>query len=582
MIGSGLSRNLFKESSMRTNLRSGLLLACTALFAAPTLAQEEPRGDRPGFRGERGERGQRGQRGQRERGAEGRRGGQGEGEARPFGGVQRGEVRGNGRDRGAGGMFGGLPRWSTEPDFLRRDLRLVDDMLLVADEQLPMVEAFLADYEEGFQKAREEIQAKLRELRDANRPPEPSAEEQEEMRSMGTELREKMRAMRMMMSGNRELVDAEAAELEELRSEIEAMRAKFQEMRMERMPEQDQIAEIARQASALRKEWLRKRASLEAEFTESLQVILSEEQLTLWDPFRRQVRRDRALPRGVLSGESLDVNTVVREFEASEAAAEALLAWEIELDKNLIDRDNTMMEIDLDALVATLDNDDKAARDAARTESKVRRDVRDANLEAIDSIGSLLGEQGDEFRLAAWKKAFPRVYRQTSFERALDAVRKIEGIDPLVLETVDRLETDFLAQLAELHEEARDATLKQELEQFEERFNQMRDRMNGERQRSDRDPTELDEIRERLRELEADSRETLEGMLTPEEIAQLPRAGDRRGGPRNDEQRGDMRQRIIERFDSNGDGELDASERENAMREMRNRRGNPERGIPGE
>ena len=71
-------------------------------------------------------------------------------------------------------------------------------------------------------------------------------------------------------------------------------------------------------------------------------------------------------------------------------------------------------------------------------------------------------------------------------------------------------------------------------------------------------------------------------MLTPEEIAQLPRSGDRRGGPRNDEQRGDMRQRIIERFDSNGDGELDASERENAMREMRNRRGNPERGIPAE
>ena len=181
MNKAGLSRTLFKEPNMQIKLRSGLLLACTAFLAAPTLAQEEPRGDRPGFRGERGERGQRGQRG---RGAEGRRGGQAEG-------GQRGEARGNGRDRGAGGMFGGLPRWSTEPDFLRRDLRLVDDMLLVADEQLPMVEAFLADYEEGFQKAREEIQAKLRELREANRPPEPSPEEQEEMRAMGTELREK-------------------------------------------------------------------------------------------------------------------------------------------------------------------------------------------------------------------------------------------------------------------------------------------------------------------------------------------------------------------------------------------------------
>ena len=139
---------------MQIKLRSGLLLACTAFLAAPTLAQEEPRGDRPGFRGERGERGQRGQRG---RGAEGRRAGQAEG-------GQRGEARGNGRDRGAGGMFGGLPPLEHRARFPRRDLRLVDDMLLVADEQLPMVEAFLADYEEGFQKAREEIQAKLREL----------------------------------------------------------------------------------------------------------------------------------------------------------------------------------------------------------------------------------------------------------------------------------------------------------------------------------------------------------------------------------------------------------------------------------
>ena len=209
-------------------------------------------------------------------------------------------------------------------------------------------------------------------------------------------------------------------------------------------------------------------------------MILNEEQLTLWDPFtaaKSGVIED--LAQGVLSGESLDVNTVVREFDASEAAAEALLAWEIELDKTLIDRDNTMMEIDLDTLVATLENDDKAARDAARSESKVRRDVRDANLEAIDSIAELMGEQGDDFRLAAWQKAFPRVYRQTSFERAIRAVREMEGVDPLVLETVDRLEADFLVQLADIHEEARDAMVKQEEGQFERRFEQMRERMEG-------------------------------------------------------------------------------------------------------
>ena len=62
----------------------------------------------------------------------------------------------------------------------------------------------------------------------------------------------------------------------------------------------------------------------------------------------------------MLSGESLDVNTVVREFVTSEAAAEAAAGLGVELDKTLIERDNTMMEIDLDALVATLENDDKA------------------------------------------------------------------------------------------------------------------------------------------------------------------------------------------------------------------------------
>ena len=40
-----------------------------------------------------------------------------------------------------------------------------------------------------------------------------------------------------------------------------------------------------------------------------------------------------------------------------------------------------------------------------------------------------------------------------------------------------------------------------------------------------------------------------------------------------------MRSQIIERFDANGDGELDASEREAAMKEMRERRGGTPRGA---
>ena len=38
--------------------------------------------------------------------------------------------------------------------------------------------------------------------------------------------------------------------------------------------------------------------------------------------------------------------------------------------------------------------------------NKVRRDVRDANLEAINSIAELMGEKANDFRLAA---SFPGV-----------------------------------------------------------------------------------------------------------------------------------------------------------------------------
>ena len=55
----------------------------------------------------------------------------------------------------------------------------------------------------------------------------------------------------------------------------------------------------------------------------------------------------------------------------------------------------------------------------------------------------------------------------------------MEGVDPLVLETLDRLEADFLVQLADIQEEARQAMVKQEEGQFERRFEQMRERMEG-------------------------------------------------------------------------------------------------------
>ena len=89
---------------------------------------------------------------------------------------------------------------------------------------------------------------------------------------------------------------------------------------------------------------------------------------------------------------------------------------------------------------------------------------------------------------------------------------------------------------------------------------EMRERMEGNGRRPERQESELDEVMAELRELETESRETLEKMLTEEQIAQLPRGNRQRGRERGDRAGGGvMRQQIIERFDANQDGELDAS-----------------------
>ena len=57
----------------------------------------------------------------------------------------------------------------------------------------------------------------------------------------------------------------------------------------------------------------------------------------------------------------------------------------------------------------------------------------------------------------------------------------------LVLGFLDRLEADFLTQLADIQEEARQAMVKQEEGQFERRFEQMRERMEGSGRRPERE-----------------------------------------------------------------------------------------------
>ena len=61
--------------------------------------------------------------------------------------------------------------------------------------------------------------------------------------------------------------------------------------------------------------WIQEKARLKQRFVENLRSVLSDEQQERWPKLERAMRREKELPRGLLSGESVDLRQVSRECE---------------------------------------------------------------------------------------------------------------------------------------------------------------------------------------------------------------------------------------------------------------------------
>lgn len=93
--------------------------------------------------------------------------------------------------------------------------------------------------------------------------------------------------------------------------------------------------------------WIQEKARLKQRFVENLRSVLSDEQQERWPKLERAMRREKELPRGLLSGESVDLRQVSRECEVPPdvmiANKEVLDQYEIGLDAALLARANQLL-----------------------------------------------------------------------------------------------------------------------------------------------------------------------------------------------------------------------------------------------
>ena len=485
---------------------------------------------------------------------------------------------------GAGGMT---------PDYMLRDLQRFVVAFELSDEQVVIVEQILRDYDESFREASDSSQDGIgnsfRSMRgDEN---DPAREARQKLREESNALREKLNSANNLgdEAGMKELRDRLTQQIESIRDE----------MRQQRVDEwqspqrQTAIEEVA----LLMQDQLRLKQQMREEFEGDLVAVLTEEQLLLWPSLQRQLIRDRLLPRGRLSGEATDIMSLLEQQEYQEEVLAllqpAIQEWDINVTDALVARDDHLVENQGSLMAAMRTMDTSSGIDVLKMQGRLAETVRYVNDTAVQNILAMLPEDKvNQFDAIAKQTSYPRIYRQSRTDRAYEAALELEGLEPETMQAIMDLQDSMENEIAIVNEQILAATHGWEAKEQVERMERFAQRMTG--GSSERQENPMQQAEENKRTIEDTYLELLRGLLTEEQIEELGglekrtsredrgrNRGDRESGrDRGGNNRGfeGGREEFLQRFDTDGDGEISESEREGIREHFR---GGGQRGGQG-
>ncbi len=500
-----------------------------------------------------------------------------------------------GRGNRGGGMrgMGGMREIQEllQPDFSRRDMPLFAEQLQLDDGQKAIIEALIEDYEDGFGGGSEAVQA---DLMDLGRSMMQSFMGGGAMGDMRERMRERFGAVRAEL----EEMEANGQPLSEeerrafFRERMEGMQ---QEMMQEAMDSGafDEARGVMTEMLDILEDWVATRSTLRDAFVGDVQIQLSDDQLVLWPAFERFLTREKSLPRGRLSGEEVNLFAVVDGAELSDAAYDALESifdqYEVDLHTALMARDRYLLSSAPQLFKAMRDGDVKDAERILKQQLQYREAVRDVNDRYRANFTAAITDEAEKALLdaAILEAAYERVYRPTWAHRAFEAALQLDGLEPDTQQAIADLQVAFLAEISGINRTLMSALRESEADRQVEEGTRMVAVMSGDLSQGmpfgpgGRGPRggEDDPFREGMdRRGDAEERyvEQLRAMLTPEQQEAIP---ERRGGGGRGGQGGpgggnaDRRAEMIQRFDTNGDGELNEEERRAMFESFRNRGG---------
>jgi hypothetical protein len=410
-----------------------------------------------------------------------------------------------------------------EPDFLRRDLTIIDEDLDLDEVRGPIVESLLLDYEAAFAAA---VEATLERLGEEHPELLEEAANAGKRRKRLAELRDEMLRVRGEMARSRSGrslangrgLDASTTPASKRLNEISA---EIRELAVD-VPTGERLQLLIDAYEILSGPWRRQRETLRAEFVAGLLSSLSESQQRQWPATERTLRRQRSLGRGRYSGESVDLLVMAREMNLPvEGEPGARLdRYTIELDEAIVARDRQLDDNRFDLVQAVAAGDAERAATLQTREIDCRVAIRSVNERCVEDI-ALIYEEADRTRLAAavrkdyLHRAFRRIFRRDDIDEEFAAVRQRTDLPEETLLVIHRMEAEYVVELDRFNGRLVDLTRKQEPLEQAERLQRRVARLTGEKtERADDDP--IRDVRRERRKMRRRYEDRLEAVLENE------------------------------------------------------------------
>ncbi len=311
---------------------------------------------------------------------------------------------------------------------------------------------------------------------------------------------------------------------EQARETGEKVRTQMEGMRDQMRDADDRGAMMEKMQASMREVRATRKAQDDG-FTSDVKSLLTPEQIEKWPTVERMQRRESSMRRGFVSGERVDLTTLLEDpklsDEGKKAAREVAAQYEEELDRELIKR-NKWQERQMEEMGAMRQNGDMEAIQKMIEEGRAMNvKVRDVNRKYAKAIENALPE-GDRQAFAASFKAasFPDVYRTTPTTEALKAADSMKDLSPDQQEGVKQLMTSYEKSLNAANDKLAAAVEEQEM-QFD--ITQMG------RGRGQDEDSPVGTQRRARRDLDRTTLDSLKKILTPEQAAKLPKRDDEGG-----------------------------------------------------